>query len=187
MISKKWLINKDACTEGIAWFITQSNKSEKALLKSCIADNHLDWANWVMVRKLNKINKINYAIFAAKQVLNIFERPFPKDKRPRMAIQATEKYIKNPNKTTKQAAYAAAYAVNAVPILSIPPIYLHPAAYAAYYATHAAAYAISTAYYATHAAGQAIDAAACAVDGFQRNKLRIKILRYGIKLLNLQK
>ncbi len=55
---------------------------------------------------------VSYAVFAAEQVLDIFENKYPDDKRPRKAIQAAKKCIKNPSKENKKAAdvYAAAYA-----------------------------------------------------------------------------
>jgi len=65
---------------------------------------------WFIANKLKKLDQIRYAIFAAKQVLYIFEKKYPGDTRPRLAIQAAEKYLKNPNKKAADAAYAAANA-----------------------------------------------------------------------------
>ena len=68
----------------------------------------LEWANWFMVRLLSDSDKIRYAIFAAEQVLGIFEKAYPNDKRPREAIEAAKAYLDGNIKAA--AAYAAAHA-----------------------------------------------------------------------------
>lgn len=68
---------------------------------------------------------VGYAIFAAEQVIDIYEKKYPDDKRPREAIEVAKECLKNPSKKNKDAAYAT---------------------YAATYATYAAAT------YATYAA-----------------------------------
>jgi len=50
---------------------------------------------------------VSYAIFAAEQVLDIYEKQYPDDKRPRQAIDAAKKCLKDPSKKNKNAAYAA--------------------------------------------------------------------------------
>jgi len=104
-----------ACTEAVEWFETQPKKDYKSLLISCIKEDHLEWVNWMLLRLLTKENKIRYAIYAATQVLHIFEKKYPGDDRPRKAITAARNYVKNPvNKdaataaTADSAAYAAA-------------------------------------------------------------------------------
>ena len=100
-------------------------------------------------------NEAQFMIQAAEQVLDIFEKKYPSDKRPRKAIEAAKNYLKNPCKETKDAAAAAAYA------------------YAYAYAAAAAA-ADADAYAYAYAA--AADADADAV-------LRVKIIKYGLSLL----
>jgi hypothetical protein len=90
---------------------------------------------------MTKEQRVQYAIFAAEQVIHIYEKKYPEDKRPRQAIEAAKAYLENPCAKTKAAAAAAAYA-----------------AYAAAYAAYAAAAAA-------------------------RNKMRLTILQYGIKLV----
>ena len=135
MITKRWLKSNNACGDAIEWFDTQTDKSEEALLNACITEKHLDWANWAMVRKLNKINCIRYAVYAARQVLDIFEKEYPDDDRPRKAIEAARKNIKNPTQLNKSAADAADAAVAAADAADAAA-----AAYAAYaaYAARAA-------------------------------------------------
>ena len=159
MITKRWLKSNNACGDAIEWFDTQTDKSENALLNACITEKHLDWANWAMGRKLNKINCIRYAVYAARQVLDIFEKEYPNDDRPRKAIQAARGYIKNPTQSNKSITYTYAAADAAAD------------AYAAY----AAGAGYATAYAAARAAAYAASP-----------KLPIKILKYGMRLLKTQ-
>jgi len=111
----------------------------------------LSWANWLVTKVMSHENKIRYAIFAAEQVIEIFEKEYPYDKRPRKAIEAAKKYLDG-EVTAADSAYAAAHAA------------AHAAAYAADAAVHAvhaayAAYAASAAYAAANAAVHAANAA----------------------------
>ena len=55
---------------------------------------------------------VKYAVFAAEQVIDLFEQKYPDDKRPREAIEAAKKCIDDPSEKNKvaAAAYTAAYA-----------------------------------------------------------------------------
>ena len=133
-ISMEWLNEKNACTEGKEWFNAQKETNGKKLVVALMADNHSDWANWLLARIMTHKQQIKYAIYAAEKVLKIYEDKYPNDKRPRLAIEAARTYLKRPTQENKAAAYAA-----------------HAAAYAAADAAYAA--------YATHAAAYAADAA----------------------------
>ena len=139
-ITLEFLKEKRACSEAIEYFNKQ-NLSLDAIgwVEHLIKIDNLDWANWFIVRCMSYKQRISYAVYAAKQVLPIYEKKHPKDKRPRKTIEAAEKCIKDPSRKNKDA--AAANAANT-------------SAYAA-----------------------AANAAAA------RKKMRLKILRYGIKLL----
>jgi len=155
-ITLDWLKEKSACTEGYKWSVKHLEKYPDGqewieFVQALINDKKLDWANWVVVRIMTYKQYVSYAVFAAEQVLGIFEKKYPNDDRPRKAIEAAKKCIDNPSKRNKAAA----------------------AAYAAY----AAAYAADDADAA--AAAAAADAAAYDV----RNKMKQKILNYGIGLL----
>jgi hypothetical protein len=120
---------------------------------------------------------LKYAVYAARQVLNIYEKEYPNDDRPRKAIEAAKKCIKNDTEKNRDAAYAA-YAAAAAAAAA--------ASYAAYAASAAAA--ASDAAYAANAAASADAAYAsyAAADyaaAYARKNMKIKILNYGIKLL----
>ena len=178
-ITLKLLQNLNACGGGIE-FVTENKLiglEDKPFIEKLISLKRLDYANWLTVRILNNIDKVRYAVFAAEQVIDIFEKKYTEDDRPRKAILAAKNYIENPCDENKDAAYAAACA----------------AAYAAAYAAGAAANAAGAAAYAAanaagaaanaaaYAAANAADAAANAADAGAA--LLIKIIRYGIELI----
>jgi len=136
-ITKEFLKEKNACMGACEYGLKNNLIGLEAIeiLERLIEAEKLDWANWLITRCMTHEQQIRYAIFAAEQVIEIYEKKHPNDDRPRKAIKAAKEYLKNPNEETKSAAYAAA---------------------------HAAAYA-------------AADAG---------KELRIKILKYGIELIN---
>ena len=100
-ITKRWLNKHNACKEGIDWIKKQSNKDEIKVIEKLMTLDRFDWANWYIARRLSKTIKVKYAVYAAKQVLKIFEDKYPDDKRPREAIEAAEAYIKTHAKKQK--------------------------------------------------------------------------------------
>ena len=112
---------------------------------------------------------VSYAVFAAEQVLDIFEHKYPEDKRPRAAIEAAKKCIENPSEENRKTAYYAIFA-------------------GSYTSTTAAASA-SAAFYAATVSSSVVDAyaakAARAASNayFYTDKMLLKILNYGLNLL----
>ena len=105
----------DPCSEGYVWY--QENFPQKTnkvidILNSLVSENKLNWANWLIVRCLTRKQKIQYAIFAAEQAIETYEKKHPDDERPRKAIEAAKEYSKTPsveNKFAAASASAAAY------------------------------------------------------------------------------
>ena len=150
-ISLNWLKSKHACGEGVEAFTSQKCTDSKILIKKLIKINRLNWANWLLVRVLDdKIKQVKYAVFAAEQVLYIYEDRYPKDDRPRKAIQAAKRYLECSIKEGADAADAADAAA--------------AAAYADADAAAAAAYADAADAAAAAAYADAADAAAAAAD-----------------------
>ena len=167
-LTKKWLNEQGACDEAVKAFCNQRERDSLKILKLLIKskeEEKLDWANWLIVRLMTYRQYVSYAVFAAEQVIGKYEKKYPDDKRPREAIEAAKKCINNPSKENKNA--AAAYAACT--------------AYAAY-AAYAAAYAACTAYAAAAAADAAYAAAAYAAAA-TKQKIKIRILNHGIKIL----
>jgi hypothetical protein len=97
--------------DGYKWALKQTEREAIPFIHALIKEDHWSWANWVIVRIMTKKQYVAYAIYAAEQVIDIYEKKYPDDKRPRNAIEAAKEYLKNPCKNTKSAAaYAAAAA-----------------------------------------------------------------------------
>ena len=111
-ITMKWLEENNACMESREMWQTEKMKSIDSirLVKKLMVEDRFQWANWLIVRLMTHEQKIQYTIFAAEQVIEIYEKKYPSDNRPRKAIEAARKYIAEPSEENKIAAYAAANA-----------------------------------------------------------------------------
>ena len=167
-------------------FPKDSELTIEKIIKTMTKHDHYVDANWLIVQFMFHKESVKYAIFAAKQVLGIYEKKYPKDDRPRKSIEAAKAWIKDPCGETKNAAHAtnvAAYAVANAAADATADAKAN-AAYAAANAAYAvadAAYAVANAAYAA-AYGTAY-AAAKATDDAAKIKLQEKILKFGIKLI----
>jgi len=179
-ITKEWLAEKDACHDGLDWFVEQGKEFEPVeLIDLLIKENQLDWANWLLVRVMDYKQCVSYAVFAAEQVIENYEKQYPDDKRPREAIEAAKKCIENPSEENKKEAANAARAAFWVACA------VYSAARLAYWAACAAYNAACAAYNAADSAARAVYNAAysAAYSAANRAKILKKILKYGIKLL----
>jgi hypothetical protein len=118
-----------------------------------------------LIRRMDTWNEKTLRLFAAdcaEHVLGIYEKQYPKDERPRKAIQAARDFANglidaNAAKAAKAAAKAARYAAHDAAANAV---------YAAAYAANAAAYAANAnaAAYAAYAAAAYANAAAYAAN-----------------------
>jgi hypothetical protein len=166
-ITKQWLRKQGACGEAVQAWNGEKDHGTIITLNRLIKHKQYDWANWLIVRVMERKRYLRYAIYAAKQVIAIYEKRYPGDDQPRLAIRAAEKCLMADTKKNRAAAYAAANAAYAA---------ANAAAYAAAYAAANAAYAAANAAYA--AAYAAANAAYA-----PKQKMQLKILRYGMRLL----
>ena len=121
-ITKEWLKEKRACADGYAWFLNCGKSKDIDVLNALISSGkYLQWANWLIVRVMNRKQKLRYAIFAAEQVIDIYEKKKPSTKAPRNAIEAAKRVLEHDTNENRAAAadaaaaaYAAAYAAAAV-------------------------------------------------------------------------
>ena len=113
-INLKWLVDHSVCEEGKNWFIARYKGSINAdeFIEVLIAEKQLKWTNWLLVRILDRTNCIKYAVFSAEQVLDRFELWDSKDKKPRTAIEAVQKYLLDPSEQNKVAVVKSAKAVS---------------------------------------------------------------------------
>ena len=200
IITTEFLKEKSACAEGFRYvsengfigleaipFIERLIE-HKELVTAATAgkEDALKWGNWLIVRVMERKQYLQYAIFVAEQVIDIFEKKYPNDKRPRAAIEAVKEYLKNPNRKNASAA-ASASAAAASASAAAAASSASSAAAAAYGASAASAASAAAAASASAAAYGASAASAAAADASE--EMQLKILKYGIELLkegNLQ-
>jgi len=85
-----------ACSSGIEdvtnWGLI--GLEHDTFIRACAERNRFDYAAWLIVRLLKlSEHRTEFAIFAARQVLSIFEELCPGDDRPRRAIVAAEYWL----------------------------------------------------------------------------------------------
>ena len=160
------------CSDGLKWYLEniKTENLEEILIQ---LNNHRDdWPRWLMVRVLDDTQRRKLAIFAASEVLHIFEEKYPDDKRPREAIEAAQKYL------DKEITLAE---LKEKRVASVAAVACGYAAFACGYAAVAAS-AASAASVAAVAAANAANAAAYYAADAARKEMQEKIIRYAIKL-----
>ena len=199
-ITKEWLKEKNACQSGIKWFLKQDKTDSIEVLKELVKQDELEDAGWLIVRVMSYKQYVSYAVFAAEQVIDIFEDKYPCDKRPREAIEAAKACINDPSDENKEIAKKA-YVVSAAYHDAYYDAYhdAYSAAYASYsasataasapypdaYAYSASAYAYSAYSASAASAASAYSSAASSASGAAaRKEMRLKIFNYGLELLN---
>ena len=193
-LDKKWIAEFSPCQEGVDWLEKQKERDGVKVLKKLIKENKLEWANWTIVTIMTRKQYLAYAIFSAEQVIGIYEKEYPEEKRPRLAIEAAKAVMKRDTKRNRELAAAARAAVwDAV----WDAIWDAGAAagYAARDAGAAAGYAAGAAAgYAAGAAGAAARYAARAAGGAAARAARYaaraatmkKILEHGITIIVIE-
>jgi hypothetical protein len=108
LITKEWLQEQNACQLGIDWFVSHSFKTVNTVVKGLIKDKKFEWADWLLTHLFSHKQNVLFACFSAKLSLKYFEKQYPNDKRPRLAIEAAIKWSKYPTKENQSAAWSAA-------------------------------------------------------------------------------
>ena len=106
-ITKDWLEEKQACSESVAWFNAQKETDAGKIIEKLAESDHWEWANWTIVRVMTRPQYLAYVIYAAEQVIDIYEKKYPDDRRPRNAIDAAKAVLKSDTAVTRAAAWAA--------------------------------------------------------------------------------
>jgi len=194
------------CGSAIEYYSKQTERDLIKVLEMSMQKKHIDavkkeydedilsWSIWIIPRKLkNKRDIVRFAIFCAEQVLPIFESEYPKDNRPRKAIEAAKKWLKFRSRDFAAAWAAYADAVDAADATDAAAWAAYAVAYAASYvawtivATNVCAGAIEAAVWAADAAACDAVWSAAGTAAAARIKMQKKIIRYGIKLLKGEK
>ena len=94
-ITNEWLHGQGACVDGYAWALRRNHDDAGRTIAELMNEDRFDWANWVIVRLMTHEQQIQYAVFAAEQVISIYEKEYPDDDRPRKAIEAARAVLEN--------------------------------------------------------------------------------------------
>jgi hypothetical protein len=172
------------CESSLEWGKKTFPNGEAELLEVLLKLNEINPANarWLFTKLMTKEQNFQIAIFAAELVIDIFEKKYPNDPRPREAIEAAKRYLENNTEENKnaaaKAANAAAYAATAANAAA------NAAAYAATAAANAAAYdATAAANAAANAAAYATTYATYAVNAVARKEVQEEIIREAVRIL----
>jgi len=146
--------------------------------KSIVQGDKECWSDMKIVKAYEWTQKdsVALAIYVAELVIDIYEKKYPNDDRPRKAIEAAKKWLRKPSAAAAYAAHAAAYAAYAAHAAYAADAAAH-AAYAAAYAADAAAHAAD----AAHAAYAADAAAHAAYAADEKKQIVQKIREWMIK------
>ena len=101
-------IELNACQSGIDWYKANGEPGTvEATALLALEHDHYDWVLWLLTHLFTIKQNRQCAIFAAEQVLSIFEKKYPDDKRPRQAIDAAKEVLKHDTKKNRAALSAA--------------------------------------------------------------------------------
>jgi hypothetical protein len=107
-LNRQWFKDNNACTDSYQWICALINTNESlediSIIEQLIKEDRLNWANWTICRIFTYEQKIKYAIFAAEQVIDIYEKKYPNNDSPRKAIIAAKTYLESPTEKNKKAA-----------------------------------------------------------------------------------
>jgi hypothetical protein len=111
-ITLKKLKELNACQEARDAFSGKWGNSVDSvvLLKSLRDRDNFEWANWLIKRIMNRKRYLAYAIFSAEQVLDIYEKKYPDNNQPRLAMEAAKEVLKKDTAKNRAAAGEAAWA-----------------------------------------------------------------------------
>ena len=107
-ITIKQLERLGACDEAVCWLKTQKNREIKHLAKILLQKKHFDWANWFVTKLMTRPQAVQYSIYAAELCLSAYEEAYPKNGRPRNAIDAAKKCLRSNTEENRFAARSAA-------------------------------------------------------------------------------
>ena len=169
MFNDSWVEEKRPCKEGLAFLNKQTDKSAVSVINALVVAKHYSWADWALTKSFTKKQNVMFAIYAAEQVIDIFEKEYPEDKRPRAAIETAKRWLTGEATEAECKAAADASASYASAAITSTAYYAASASYAASAAYYAPYDAATAAFYATSSAFSAA--------------MREKIIAYGLTLL----
>ena len=193
-LMKRWLEQQGACQESIDWFLRQKETNLVKLVNFIIEKKDstlLSWANWVLPRKMKYKQHLAYAIYAAEQIIKIYEKEYPNDKRPRKVIKEAKTCLENPSRRNRKTVAVVGCAAARAAIEATTEVAGQAAWITVWVAVVAAGRIIWATTWGTTwiAAWNAIEAGEAEIPTQipGRVEIQIRILRKGIKLLEEKK
>ena len=94
-ITKEFLQKKQPCSSSYRWVCNNGliGLEDVEFINKLLENYRFSDANWLITRILDNNKNVQYAIYCAEQVIDIFEKEYPEDNRPRKAIEATKNYL----------------------------------------------------------------------------------------------
>ena len=192
IVTKGKIKSLSPCEDGYKYWLEQGIEDLASFMTKASDDYHADWALWLFVRCVPRQSCLKLAVFSAELVLDIFEKEYPEDSRPRLAIEAAKRVIEDDTDENRSLADAAADAAHAAHADASHAAAAYSdaatdAAVAAYAAAAAAANAANANAAAAYAAAHAAYAAFSAFSAFSAadTKKQNKIIDYAINLLEV--
>jgi len=94
-VTRELLKRMDACTPGYDfWCQNCEDKPIEEQLRTLVRYN-FNWAAWLLVRILNQKQNKRFAIHCIESALFVFEKAYPKDNRPRQAVDSAKLALDN--------------------------------------------------------------------------------------------
>lgn len=173
-ITEKFLLDLEIRKE-LIWLFKSLNGDYKSFFHEIIKEDKYSSRKLLTHLFESKEEAVKIAIFAAEQVVDVFEYEYNNDK-PRLAIESAKKWINNKSKKTSSFAYDSAYMVSPI----VQSLYYNKHAQVAYCANSAYDAALAAAY----DGNDSYDAAACAVlyAANAKNNLISTIIDYATSL-----
>ena len=110
-ITLQWLQDNKAPNDLYTWavnyFGVQTQVDSTALVNELVTEEHYDWANFIVLRILDRTKKIQYGIYATQQCINNFIVNYPNDGRPSEALSSAIIYLSSPTKENSSRASTA--------------------------------------------------------------------------------
>jgi hypothetical protein len=59
-ITKAWLIEKEACREGVDWFVAQKERNGVKVVKKLLKEDNFYWAEWLISKLMDYSQYVSF-------------------------------------------------------------------------------------------------------------------------------
>jgi hypothetical protein len=101
-LTKKFLLDHDACEAGIEVFVNQPERDTLRVLRLLLTCN-VFWTEWLIARLMTRRQQAEYAAYILKCMLPGYRRMCPGDTRLREIAEAVQQYAAAPSARTLRA------------------------------------------------------------------------------------